>query len=432
MTTIKSDEITINKISDEQTIKFLKVLFYLFIFFIPSRILVAGIAFSYSDIVLIVLLLFCASLIAMHAILVPFWIYYNTRFLFRVICIISFALIIGYFNHFLGKVKLNFNDVIPDYFVFILIFLSCIAISIISVSKDFMQRSLKLYAMSITLASIVAFVIEKPVFLENRFAGFMIDANAWGMCVAIGIVISVNYIIHEAKIARKLYYLFCMSILLVSLAFSYSTGSVIGALGGISVSFFAKLYSSLLTKNMKGFLISLIIYFIIFFSINAAIIHFGVLGKLKSVLIDRTVYKETSEGTLLISRRMQYKLGFKMFLENPIIGIGWGGYLAKFQENYHKNIEIHNTYLRILVETGLVGFCLFIMFISHLFYCCAKCLKHYAINDDYIGMSLSNLLLSLLTSFCLFFTTYEATAQRFFWIVCGFIYVLYQMRFLPK
>ena len=73
---------------------------------------------------------------------------------------------------------------------------------------------------------------------------------------------------------------------------------------------------------------------------------------------------EASTGTLH-NRTQIWKAGVKVFLEHPLLGVGAGGYPEAVRPRLgtpaiagHRYVA-HNTYLSVLVESGLIGFALF-------------------------------------------------------------------------
>lgn len=67
------------------------------------------------------------------------------------------------------------------------------------------------------------------------------------------------------------------------------------------------------------------------------------------------------ESDVTSGRVQLWVLGLELFLNNPIVGIGWGNF-ANFAPmvNWNKIADVHNNYLQILCETGIIGF-IFIM-----------------------------------------------------------------------
>jgi len=74
-----------------------------------------------------------------------------------------------------------------------------------------------------------------------------------------------------------------------------------------------------------------------------------------------------------------YITAYKMFIDNKILGVGLKNFRIFCDNNKYKESELscsthpHNTYIQILVETGIIGF-LFLLYL--LFYFCKYTLQH--------------------------------------------------------
>jgi len=55
--------------------------------------------------------------------------------------------------------------------------------------------------------------------------------------------------------------------------------------------------------------------------------------------------------------------GIGIFLDNPIVGVGFNQFAQYFNASYGELRYSHNTYLSVLVDLGLVGLCIYITFI---------------------------------------------------------------------
>ncbi|WP_238705347.1 O-antigen ligase family protein [Natrinema pallidum] len=63
-------------------------------------------------------------------------------------------------------------------------------------------------------------------------------------------------------------------------------------------------------------------------------------------------------------RLQQYTIGVSLFTEQPIFGIGGGNFAEISQEyNLHEQKPIHNVYISLLAETGIIGFILYTGFL---------------------------------------------------------------------
>ena len=77
----------------------------------------------------------------------------------------------------------------------------------------------------------------------------------------------------------------------------------------------------------------------------------------------------------MINRLLSYQIGYQFFVESPVFGIGMNQGLLRVEseamllaeskgiDNYFPVHQVHNSFLRILSETGLIGFSLFVIFI---------------------------------------------------------------------
>ena len=73
------------------------------------------------------------------------------------------------------------------------------------------------------------------------------------------------------------------------------------------------------------------------------------------------------------SERLQYmQMAWDMFQEHPLLGVGWNNFqlhIATFQGSATGHLffsKVHNIYLLVLAETGLIGAVLFVLFLSFL------------------------------------------------------------------
>ena len=67
-------------------------------------------------------------------------------------------------------------------------------------------------------------------------------------------------------------------------------------------------------------------------------------------------FQETAEmGDVSLGRFDRFLTSYNVFLENPILGIGWNGSSYYFRELDGIFINVHNIYIQLLMETGIVG-----------------------------------------------------------------------------
>jgi len=70
--------------------------------------------------------------------------------------------------------------------------------------------------------------------------------------------------------------------------------------------------------------------------------------------------RDTSLDWSVYTRMMALRTAWEMFLDHPLTGVGIGHFLGASAYQLFVRIVVHNTYLEILVGTGIVGLCLFL------------------------------------------------------------------------
>lgn len=116
------------------------------------------------------------------------------------------------------------------------------------------------------------------------------------------------------------------------------------------------------------------------------------LSRFADTVDDYNTGEDISSGRDLI-----YAVALKMFMENPIIGVGIGN----FTKLSGLDIGVHNTYLQILCEQGIIGFTIYIIPLLYcLFTTIAMMNKHYdGSNFGYLKISLFIQLVYIMYSF---------------------------------
>ncbi len=74
----------------------------------------------------------------------------------------------------------------------------------------------------------------------------------------------------------------------------------------------------------------------------------------------RTFEKLFSGADITSGRLELWNMAWLLFLKNPVFGIGWGGFANHVSEDFRALhgqdvMDVHNTYLQLLCETGIVG-----------------------------------------------------------------------------
>lgn len=109
--------------------------------------------------------------------------------------------------------------------------------------------------------------------------------------------------------------------------------------------------------------------------IVTAVLMLAAAGVLAVVYVPKTLIERLAttgtevEGGSFGGRGKLWRAGLEKFPENPVFGYGIGGYKAAITPKLGPAAQVaHNSYLSVLVETGVVGFVLYIsMFIAAFF-----------------------------------------------------------------
>ena len=111
-------------------------------------------------------------------------------------------------------------------------------------------------------------------------------------------------------------------------------------------------------KNLKLFFLFLFLFVISYFGFQYFVSH--IYEFTDNILLRRFVesYFDVSSGADLTSGRAElYQLAWKAFYDSPLTGVGIGNYMG-YTGAY---TEVHNTYLQVLCEQGIVGFTFYIV-----------------------------------------------------------------------
>jgi len=194
-------------------------------------------------------------------------------------------------------------------------------------------------------------------FEHGQIAGITMHYSTNAAYLLIGLFTEIFTFKLNKKDVSKGKLIFNYSTIIVSLFALLLTGKRAQILGGILafVIVFILINRSEIKKIAKKVLIiiPIILIIIILVSIFVPIVIAPVTRTINSIII----------GDLFESRKTMYRLASEMFENEPVVGHGWGS----FKYIYHENIEakekeymeVHNIYLQLLAEIGVIGFIYF-------------------------------------------------------------------------
>jgi O-antigen ligase len=122
---------------------------------------------------------------------------------------------------------------------------------------------------------------------------------------------------------------------------------------------------------------------------------------------------DISSGRIII-----WKYAIKIFKQNPVFGIGWENFSAKIPEYNIDTVKVHNNFIQLLCETGVIGFVLIALPMMMLLIRTYHYMRRYLYNEQ----SQSIIRIAYTTSFGI----------QFFFFVLDFIDpCIYKMNFWP-
>jgi len=179
-------------------------------------------------------------------------------------------------------------------------------------------------------------------------SAFMGDENDFSLVMNMAIPFSYFMFLENKSKQKKVLYLLATFTFIFATVSSFSRGGFIGLVLVISYCWI---------KTPRKIVSSLIIIVIVFILALSVPSHYW--DEVKSIR------EENIEAGTGAQRWYFWKVGLRMFLDNPIIGVGQGNYpwvIEKYedpgggyQERYHGGRPAHSIYITMLAELGIIG-----------------------------------------------------------------------------
>lgn len=185
---------------------------------------------------------------------------------------------------------------------------------------------------------------------EGRVYSTFVNPNYWGAFINLMIFPVLMLAVKKVK-HYGLYYAFS-ALLLINLVMTYTRGSWIGFVVGLVI--FVAAYS---------------------WKLIIPVIIASPIGLLIPSVRERIFSIFNSKSWTIVERIRLWKTGLLMFRDHPILGVGNGNYLLRYNEYIKKHPEldigkekfsVHNSYIKVLCETGILGFIPYLL--VHVFY----------------------------------------------------------------
>lgn len=258
--------------------------------------------------------------------------------------------------------------------------------------------------------------------------GFLGDANDYCMALNTILPFAIFGIFTAKKNLHKLYFVALVCLFLFIIILTDSRG---GFIGMVAVATYCWLRSN--KKIVLAALMGLLVVFAL------AVAPGSYWNEIRSITTENTEANPYGTGA---QRVYSWKLGWKMFLENPIIGVGQGNYpwnVGEMEEGAGvtwktrsiKGRAAHSLYFTLLPELGIVGTLLYSLMIFFSFMDLKNIKnilkKHKDFSSDeyckkvyYLALALEASLIGFFVSSVFISTLYYPN----FWLLCAFIVAL--------
>lgn len=292
--------------------------------------------------------------------------------------------------------------------------------------RSFLRGIPAVVSWAVTIASILAilgYFLNISWFAmteENEMArgtGASTSANAVAIMISFTIPFVYYRIFHPQESKQVPLGLFQLIVLLIGLGITYSRGGVLVSLF-ITILYMLQELSRLKPIHIGWFLAGMVALLVLIFTLvppefwerQATLLELG------------------SGGDNSLNRRSTYLIvGYESFLENPIIGAGPGvfpeiykqtNYAAMFADT-EKELRryAHNTYVEIVVGSGLVGLTLFLIWLLTVFRCYNRSIRIAFENRDYALVYASRAYRIAFLAMMIYFLIKSADDHKFFLLI---------------
>ena len=218
------------------------------------------------------------------------------------------------------------------------------------------EKTAVLYAYILGAYVSVSYLIY--IYLTAQYGGFRlslenIDPNDLATTIALGIPLSWYLLFYSKRLLGQIILFLYAPLALFSVILTASRGGLLVTLVALSV--IPLIYISL-DNNKKiitavGALIGLI-----FLSFNSGALFANLERNIERLQATPDMIREGDYNY----RHIIWSTGLQVFREHPVIGVGAAGFRHAVEEHLHRRWAPHNAYLSVLVDTGIIGFLLFL------------------------------------------------------------------------
>lgn len=163
------------------------------------------------------------------------------------------------------------------------------------------------------------------------------------------------------KINKSFFYFIALTLTALCILLSLSRGGILAITLIAFMCFLLRLTMSI----AKGRLNKKTIFWFFILSVTTIIVFYflNVSSSISSIIEKRVSTISSGSGRIEIWKNL-----LSLWSESPIFGIGWYNFLHYNIELFGRENYAHNAYLEVLVETGVIGFAIYLSFILAVLY----------------------------------------------------------------
>jgi O-antigen ligase len=329
---------------------------------------------------------------------------YSFQIGFVIICFFAWS----FFTINWGSSKLYFNEKIQKSFVLLFCFFTPFFIFL---SKKSLQIFIDIYLSIAFISSctlLLLFFFYGDIFLILNSNPNIIKATRFPNYLSLGIFLSIAIILalHKKGVKWEIFSIInFLSIILLA-----PRGPLLILIG---------IYLFFIFKNFKFSFFPPRRYFLYIFLIFP---FFETLFLRLANRINDIGNVNSSAFSSIKERQYLFNKGINYLLDNPVFGIGYGSFGFKLN-GLESRIQVHSLLLEITIETGFIGFFIFLFFLFLIYHYSTNC--SLSDNEEFYSIKLVVVYLII----CSFYTMYLVDSKDlFFWLSFLIVYTNFNLK----
>ncbi len=262
-----------------------------------------------------------------------------------------------------------------------------------------------------------------------RITSFMSNPNAFGKTLAFLIPISICLILSKYHFFVKLILAFVVFMMITGVVISYSRTSMIAMLLSLIITPMMYYKGS---KKLVAFLITLLIMPLLYYGFPLDRVKWKAHNRLVSI------FEAESAAEVDLGRVETAKAGWIMMRENPVFGVGIGGFgheyydlaqrlsdLELVESRYEeRGLSAHNLYVQVGGQLGVIGLALYLFLVLLAFINAIAAERRFFENGDSTLYAISRSIKIFIIVFMITGITSSGLESKIFWIFAAIGVVL--------